>query len=204
MDSLIGIRGPDFVVLASDTVAYSNIFRLSLKDDKIMEIDNNKLIGLGGPIGDRAQFGEYIKCNLDLYRLRNGVKLSTSATASFTRNELAELLRSDPHNVNILVGGYTEEDGAELYWMDELASIGSVNNAAHGYGGLLVTGILDKHYRSNITQEEAIKILIMCSEELKSRFLVSQYALYVKIVDSSGIRFLKIENGTATPMMREN
>ncbi|KAH7648223.1 hypothetical protein RS030_122017 [Cryptosporidium xiaoi] len=204
MDSLIGIRGPDFVVLASDTVAYSNVFRLSLKDDKIMEIDNNKLIGIGGPIGDRTQFGEYIKCNLNLYRFRNGVKLSTSAAASFTRNELADLLRSDPHNVNVLIGGYTKEEGAELYWMDELASMASVNNAAHGYGGLLVTGILDKYYKSNITQEEAINILVMCSEELKTRFLVSQYDLYVKIVDSQGIRFLKIENGTPVPIMKEN
>ncbi|XP_666223.1 20S proteasome beta subunit D2 (PBD2) [Cryptosporidium hominis TU502] len=80
------------------------------------------------------QFGEYIKCNLNLYRLRNGVQLSTTATANFTRNELAELLRSDPHNVNILIGGYTKEEGAKLYWMDELASLGNVNNAAHGYG----------------------------------------------------------------------
>lgn len=45
MDSLIGIKGPDFVAMASDTVAFSNVFRLSLKNDKIMEVDENKLIG---------------------------------------------------------------------------------------------------------------------------------------------------------------
>ncbi|KAJ1607880.1 putative 20S proteasome beta subunit D2 [Cryptosporidium canis] len=200
MDSLIGIKGPDFVVLASDTVAFSNVFRLSLKDDKIMEVDENKLIGT---LGDRMQFGEYIKCNLNLYRLRNGVQLSTTATANFTRNELADLLRSDPHNVNILVGGYTKEEGPKLFWMDELASMGNVNNAAHGYGGLLVTGILDKYYKPNITQEEALDILIKCSEELKTRFLLSQYSLFVKIVDCQGVKVLKIENGTAVPVMKE-
>ncbi|KAJ1608985.1 putative 20S proteasome beta subunit D2 [Cryptosporidium canis] len=203
MDSLIGIKGPDFVVLASDTVAFSNVFRLSLKDDKIMEVDENKLIGVGGTLGDRMQFGEYIKCNLNLYRLRNGVQLSTTATANFTRNELADLLRSDPHNVNILVGGYTKEEGPKLFWMDELASMGNVNNAAHGYGGLLVTGILDKYYKPNITQEEALDILIKCSEELKTRFLLSQYSLFVKIVDCQGVKVLKIENGTAVPVMKE-
>lgn len=85
-------------------------------------------------MGDRKQFGDYIKCNLDLYRLRNGVQLSTTATANFTRNELADFLRSNPHNVSVLIGGYTKEEGPKLFWMDELASLGSVNNAAHGYG----------------------------------------------------------------------
>ncbi|KAF7457450.1 putative proteasome subunit beta type 2 [Cryptosporidium felis] len=203
MDSLIGIKGPDFVVLASDTVAYNHVFRLSLKDDKIMEVDNNKLIGIGGTLGDRKQFGEFIKCNLNLYRHRNGVKLNTSATANFTRNELAELLRSDPHNVNILIGGYNKEEGAKLYWMDELASMGAVNNAAHGYGGLLVTGILDKFYKPDITQKEALDILVKCSEELKTRFLLSQYILNVKIVDSEGFKFVRIENGIITPVMKE-
>ena len=170
-------------------------------------------------MGDRRQFGDFIKCNLDLYKYRNGVELSPFAAATFARNELAGLLRSDPHNVNILVGGYTKEEGAQLYWMDELASLGRVNNAAHGYGkflsdyvcnfvtpsagGLLVTGILDKFYKPDLTQEDALDILVKCSEELKTRFLLSQYILNVKIVDQQGFKNIRIENGVATPVMKE-
>ena len=60
--------------------------------------------------------------------------MGTSATASFTRLELAELLRSNPHNVRLLIGGYNDREGPLLYWIDEIASMASVNKAAHGYG----------------------------------------------------------------------
>ena len=67
-------------------------------------------------------------------------------------------------------------------------------------GGLLVTGILDRFYKSNLTQDEALNILIKCTAELKSRFLISQYDLFVKIIDKSGIKVLKIENGVLVPL----
>ncbi|EEA07124.1 proteasome subunit beta type 2, putative [Cryptosporidium muris RN66] len=200
MDSLIGIKGPDFVIIAADSTSISGISRIKHDEDKILSIDGNKLIATAGDIGDRNQFGEFIKCNINLYSLRNNVNLGTSATASFTRLELAELLRSNPHNVRMLIGGYNDREGPLLYWIDEIASMASVNKAAHGYGGLLVTGILDRFYKSNLTQDEALNILIKCTAELKSRFLISQYDLFVKIVDKNGMKILKIENGVLVPL----
>ena len=62
-------------------------------EDKIIRIDNNKLIGAAGPASDRVHFLEYVEKNVVLYGLRAGHTLSTHATAQFTRNELAEALR---------------------------------------------------------------------------------------------------------------
>lgn len=41
----------------------------------------------------RVQFTEYIQKNLHLYQFRNGMPLTTAATANFTRGELATALR---------------------------------------------------------------------------------------------------------------
>lgn len=41
----------------------------------------------------RANFTEYIAKNMALYKFRNGVKLSTRASANFLRGELATALR---------------------------------------------------------------------------------------------------------------
>jgi len=41
----------------------------------------------------RVQFSEYIQKNILLYQYRNGIPLSTSAAANFTRGELATALR---------------------------------------------------------------------------------------------------------------
>ena len=40
------------------------------------------------------QFAEYIEKNIKLYTLRNGIELNPEAAANFTRNELAQALRS--------------------------------------------------------------------------------------------------------------
>ena len=40
------------------------------------------------------QFAEYIEKNVKLYGLRNGIELNPEAAANYTRNELAQSLRS--------------------------------------------------------------------------------------------------------------
>ena len=66
MDSQFAIQGKDFVLVAADaTVAYS-IMKFKDNEDKIITIDNNKILCLGGPVGDRNNFGAYIKNNIHL------------------------------------------------------------------------------------------------------------------------------------------
>lgn len=45
----------------------------------------------------RVQFTEYIQKNVALYQFRNGIPLTTAATANFTRGELATALRKVCH-----------------------------------------------------------------------------------------------------------
>ena len=87
-----------------------------------------------GPQGDRTYFMEYIQKNIHLYRLRNSVKLSPFAAASFTRSELARMLRSSPHQVDLLCAGYDEKSGPKLFYIDYLSAMGDVKRAAHGCG----------------------------------------------------------------------
>lgn len=47
-----------------------------------------------GTEGDTHQFAEYIVKNVQLYKMRNGYELNPKAAAHFTRQNLAEYLRS--------------------------------------------------------------------------------------------------------------
>jgi len=51
--------------------------------------------------------------------------------------------------VNLLVGGYDEEDHGSLYYMDYLASSVKVPFAVHGYGSMFVLGLLDRYYQES-------------------------------------------------------
>lgn len=63
-------------------------------EDKSRELNKHTLMLYTGEPGDTVQFAEYIQRNIQLYGIRNGIPLSTKATANFTRRELASSLRS--------------------------------------------------------------------------------------------------------------
>jgi hypothetical protein len=87
------------------------------------------------------------------------------------RSSLAKSLRSkNPYNVNLLLGGFDPiTDKPELYWIDYLASSVSLPYAAHGYAQYYCMSLLDKHHHPDIDFEQGMKILRMCTDELKRR-----------------------------------
>ena len=92
-DFFVGIKGPDFVMVCSDTSAVHSIITIKQDEDKIVPIDSHKLFCLSGEAGDRVQFSEYVIANVKLYALRNATRLSTKSVAHYTRGELAVALR---------------------------------------------------------------------------------------------------------------
>jgi 20S proteasome subunit beta 4 len=74
MDFLMGIKGPDFVIVASDTAAVQQVIAIKHDEDKIVPIDTHKVMGVSGEPGDRVKFSEYINANVKLYAYRNGIR----------------------------------------------------------------------------------------------------------------------------------
>lgn len=89
----MGIKGKDFVMVCSDTSAAQQIITIKHDEDKIIPIDDHKLMATSGEPGDRVMFSEFIMANVRLYALRFGASLSTKAVANFTRSEMAKALR---------------------------------------------------------------------------------------------------------------
>uniref|UniRef100_A0A9L0SFA2 Proteasome subunit beta n=1 Tax=Equus caballus TaxID=9796 RepID=A0A9L0SFA2_HORSE len=168
MEYLIGIQGPDYVLVASDRVAASNIVQMKDDHDKMFKMSEKILLLCVGEAGDTVQFAEYIQKNVQLYKMRNGYELSPTAAANFTRRNLADCLRSrTPYHVNLLLAGYDEHEGPALYYMDYLAALAKAPFAAHGYGAFLTLSILDRYYTPTISRERAVELLRKCLEEAR-------------------------------------
>ncbi|GAB6022039.1 Proteasome subunit beta type-2 [Chamberlinius hualienensis] len=195
MECLIGIQFDNFAILASDTSNAHSIIVMKKDDDKMFKLSDKLLMAVCGESGDTHQFAEYIAKNIQLYKMRNGYELSPTSAANFTRTNLADYLRSrTPYFVNLLLAGYDQKTGPELYFMDYLASMVKLPFAAHGYGSYFILGILDRFYRPNMTEEEAYDLLKKCVVEVQKRFVVNLSAFKVKVVDENGIRELKSFN----------
>ena len=153
MDSAFGICGKDWVIVCADTAVNRSIFTLKHDDDKILQVNQFKVLATTGEQTDRYQFSNLMMRNLQLQEIRTGYEPSVEATAHFLRSELASSLRSkSPFQVNVLMGGYDQiEKQAKLYWMDYLGTLQQVTKGAHGYAGYFVNSVLDQHYRENMT-----------------------------------------------------
>ncbi|CAN6929254.1 unnamed protein product [Brassica oleracea] len=188
MECVFGLVGNGFAIVAADTSAVHSILVHKNNEDKIMLLDSHKLIAASGEPGDRVQFTEYVQKNVSLYQFRNGIPLTTAAAANFTRGELATALRKNPYSVNILMAGYDKEAGASLYYIDYIATLHKVDKGAFGYGSYFSLSTMDRHFRSDMSVEEAIELVDKCIVEIRSRLVIAPPNFVIKIVDKDGAR----------------
>ena len=157
-------------------------------EDKIRALDAFKLCASAGPQADCSSFVEFIQRNVALNAYRSGLAMSTRSTASFVKTKLAEALRKNPYQVNLLVGGYDKEGGASLYYIDYLGAMAKMPYAAHGYAAYFLFSTLDSAWKPGMTEAEAIALARLCVGELAKRFTIHQPNFKVKLVDSNGVR----------------
>jgi 20S proteasome, alpha and beta subunits len=75
----------------------------------------------------------------------------------------------------------------KLFWLDEYGSLLAVEYGAHGLGSNFILSILDRHYRSDMTREEAVQLLKDCFEQLRSRYIInSPNPPCIKCIDYNG------------------
>lgn len=107
--------------------------------------------------------------------ISNHLPLRPSSAASWTRNTLAQSLRSrKPYSVNLLLGGYDPTSSTpELYWIDYLGTLGVVPYAAHGYGAYFALSTMDRWHSPENNLEQGLELLRKCIDELEKRFIVN-------------------------------
>jgi 20S proteasome alpha/beta subunit len=145
MDTLFGFVGQDYVLIGADRACQFSIVKLHDLEDKITELDGNKLLAAGGDTADRMNFSDLMQKNIHLYYYRNSVKLSTQATAHFIRTTVSENLRKHPAFADLLIGGFDEEPS--LFYLDYLGVMQKVRRASHGHAGHFLLGLLDNWWK---------------------------------------------------------
>jgi 20S proteasome subunit beta 4 len=64
------------------------------------------------------------------------------------------------------MGGFSEDQGTSLYYMDYLGTMTKVPFASHGYGSFFTLSIMDKYYREDLSEQEAIELIGKCITEV--------------------------------------
>jgi len=186
MLSVVGLCGPDWVLVAADSSVSSSIICISEEYDRIFQIDPRHVLAMSGETGDSLQLSEFIQGNVSLYKFRNGVELSSDAMSHYIRSILAKAIRKSPYEVNMLMAGH---DGKpSLYFMDYLGTLQKIPYGAQGYCSYFVLSVFDKHYKKDMTLEEGKKLMKMALDQIKQRFTVAPHGFIVKVIDKDGVR----------------
>ena len=189
METLFGMTGKGFVLMAADTNAGRSIMVFKQDEDKIHVLDDSKMLGAVGEPADRASYVEWLKANMKLYALDSGFGMGTHATANYIRSSMAANLRKRMTQANFLLAG-VDEDGPGLYFTDYLATMHKMPFACHGHGAAFILSIFDREWKEGMNVEQAKGVVEKCIAELHTRFLISQPKFIMKIVDKDGVRIL--------------
>mmetsp|Transcript_8391 Transcript_8391/g.9580 ORF Transcript_8391/g.9580 Transcript_8391/m.9580 type:complete len:201 (-) Transcript_8391:393-995(-) len=190
MDITFGLACNNFVAVVSDMTAARSIMALKHDEEKIIQIDDKKLLACGGDQSSRVQFAEFIQKNMALNKLRNGLEMSNHATANFIRGEIARALRSrGAYQANCLLASVTDAEGPELYYLDYLGSLAKVKYTAHGYGSYFILSMLDAKYSPDLTPEQAIEVIKECIGGIGDRMIFTTKKFKISIIhlDDSSI-----------------
>lgn len=94
MECSLALCFRDFALLATDQTNARSILVMKQDHDKTFRLSDNLVMSVTGEPGDNVQFSEFIAKNIQLYKMRNSYELCPRAAANFTRNNLADYLRS--------------------------------------------------------------------------------------------------------------
>ncbi|XP_049878132.1 proteasome subunit beta type-2-like [Pectinophora gossypiella] len=188
---LLGMECNDFTMIASDQTAAKSVFILKNDVDKLLSLADRLIMGVNGDYGDIHQFVHFVSNNLSLYKIKNGYELDTTAAVHFARKNLADSYKTgSPFLLNILVAGWDEKEGGQLYLLDHMATCLRMPIAAHGFGGLFGTSILEYYHRRDMTEAQAYEVMQMCVREIHQRLFLNLPNFQVKMISKDGISIL--------------
>ncbi|TKR63510.1 hypothetical protein L596_027328 [Steinernema carpocapsae] len=193
-DALLGRRCDDFVLLAADKSAFAyGAIKLSNDQDKGYKIGEKLYMYCIGESGDVANFGDWSTRNLQLYKFRNGYELGPKAAHHWLRKSIADGLRSqDAWRVDLLIGGFDDVEKKPF-----LGSVDYLGNGLseqpflfRGFSGRFCYAIMDKFYRKDMNEEQAMETMKKCLGEAKKRFMASLPNFSIVKVDKNGIQHM--------------
>lgn len=182
----------DGVVLAADTRASAGLFIADRNVMKIQRVDKHIGMTIAGGVADAQNLVDMMRYNSNIYRLSNKKLIPVSSAARLCSNILFNQ-RYFPYYVQIIMAGYENEYGGQIYNIDLFGSITSEKFISTGSGSPVAYGYLEDNYRDNISVDEAYKIAIQAIAAAIRRNAGTGDNINAVIIDKDGYRELSKE-----------
>lgn len=184
----IGMLFKDGVILAADRRVTTYKIE-SERFEKVFELSNKIVSTVAGNASDAQLVMRHIQGELKLIELKSERSVKVKEAAMLLNSIQYSIVRQQGAVVSLIVGGYDEKAGYELY---DLAPDGTINvhegYVTDGSGSLFVKPLLQNEYNPNMSEKEAIALVEKC---FKTSFLndnASGGGYIAKVVTKDGIK----------------
>ena len=180
----VGMVCKDGVVLATEKRATMGTLIAHKKTQKLFRIDDHIAMTTAGLVGDAQILTRYLSAEAELYRLKRDEEMSIEAAATLMANILSGR-RYFPYWVQLIVGG-TDSKGGHIYSLD--AAGGSIRDdyVATGSGSPYVYGVMEDHFKLNMTINEGADLAIRAISAAMKRDAASGDGLTVCTITKKG------------------
>jgi proteasome beta subunit len=156
----IGIVNTEGVVLASEHRATMGNIIAHKEVQKVFKIDDNLGLTTAGLVGDAQMLSRYIRAEVELYKLKRMASMPVKAAATLLANILRRGGGSQGfYYVGLIMGGY-DRTGGHVFSLDAAGGCIEDRYVSVGSGSLFSYGVLEDHYKKDISLDESINLAI--------------------------------------------
>jgi proteasome beta subunit len=177
----------DGIALAADTRASAGFFIADRHVMKIQKIDHHIGMTMAGGVADAQNLVDLLRYNANIYRLSNKKPIPIKSAARLCSNVLFNQ-RYYPYYVQIILGGYDEYEGAQIYNIDLFGSMTTEKFISTGSGSPVAYGYLESEYKEDVTVNEAYKTAIQAIAAAIRRNSGTGDFINAVIIDKDGYR----------------
>src|ERR687897_792950 len=182
----------DGVALAADTRASAGFFIADRHVMKIQKVDKHLGMTIAGGVADAQNLVDIMRYNANIYRLTNRELMPIKSAARLCSNVLFNQ-RFFPYYVQIILAGYDNKVGGQIYNIDLFGSLTSEKYISTGSGSPVAYGYLESEYKEGSSVNEAYKIAIQAVAAAIRRNAGTGDNINVVIIDKDGYRELSKE-----------
>eukprot|EP00546_Thalassionema_frauenfeldii_P014392 CAMPEP_0178917416 /NCGR_PEP_ID=MMETSP0786-20121207/13234_1 /TAXON_ID=186022 /ORGANISM="Thalassionema frauenfeldii, Strain CCMP 1798" /LENGTH=284 /DNA_ID=CAMNT_0020590963 /DNA_START=41 /DNA_END=895 /DNA_ORIENTATION=+ len=146
----------DGIIVSVDSRSTMGAYIASGTVKKVIEINPFLLGTMAGGAADCSFWERNLGTQCRLYELRNGRRISVASAAQLLANTMASY-RGYGLSMGTMITGW-DETGPQLYYVDDDGTRLKGRYFSVGSGSTYAYGVLDTHYRPDLTVEEAIDL----------------------------------------------
>ena len=182
----------DGVVLAADTRASAGFFIADRHVMKIQKVDRHLGMTIAGGVADAQNLVDIMRYNSNIYRLSNKEMIPVKSAARLCSNVLFNQ-RYFPYYVQIILGGYDNKEGGQIYNIDLFGSITTEKFVSTGSGSPVAYGYLEMEFKEDSSVNDAYKVAIQAIAAAIRRNAGTGDNINAVIIDKDGYRELSKE-----------